>query len=224
MLRALQTRVAKFGPDNIVIYEATNGLSENSYRLAYDQGVAVGRREEDSGWLPRRSLLALLIEKNLEIMHEQRLATSSSGKLKLDTVRLDTELRTDYTNLVEASEKIAKVVAAVTFAPRLRAEQSPAEQKEAAVTSLYYMPYMTIDDLITGFAHYNQVIREVAKIHQTLLIAGEDTILADAQHYRDSVHFYRCGQRRDGQSGRSSANLIPVPSGARGGQVCTNRH
>jgi len=53
----------------------------------------------------------------------------------------------------------------VTFAPRLRAEQSPEERKEAAASSLYYMPYMAIDDLITAFAHYNQVIREVARTH-----------------------------------------------------------
>jgi hypothetical protein len=129
-------------------------------------------------WLNRHSLLALLIRKNLEILRLQRLATSSSGKVTLDTARLDAEFRKDYTNLVTASAKVAKVVVTVTFAPRLRAEQSPEEQKEAAVTDLYYTPYMMIDGLITAYAHYNQVIREVAATHQTLLVGEEESIPA----------------------------------------------
>jgi hypothetical protein len=74
------------------------------------------------------------------------------------------------------------------------AKQSPEEQKEAAATSLYYMPYMTIDDLVTSFAHYNQVIREVAGTHQRLLVGGEDTIPADAERYTDSVQFTDAGR------------------------------
>ncbi len=194
LLSALEKRVARFKPDIIVIYEATNDLSGNSYELARDEGVVSGRPQvDDFDWLTRHSLLALLIRKNLEIMRQQRLATSSSGKLKLDTVRLDGEFRRDYTNLVEASEKIAELVVTVTFAHRLRVEQSPEVQKEAAVTTLYYMPYMTINDLITGFSHYNQVIRDVASARQALLVGGEDTIPADAGHYADSVHFTGAG-------------------------------
>ena len=194
LLPALEKRVARFKPDIIVIYEATNDLSANSYELARDQGVIENRPQvDDFNWLTRHSLLALLIQKNLEIMRQQRLATSSSGKVRLDTARLDAEFRKDYTNLVEASAKIANIVVTVTFAPRLRAEQSPEQRKEAAVTSLYYMPYMTIDDLVTAFAHYNRVIREVAGTRQTLLVGAEDAIPADSEHYTDSVHFTDAG-------------------------------
>ena len=148
---------------------------------------------DDFDWVTRHSLLALLVRKNLDIMRQQRFASSNSSKVRLDTARLDAEFRKDYTNLVEASAKVAKVVVTATFAPRLRAEQSPEEQKEAAVTGLYYMPYMTIDDLVTAFAHYNQVISDVAKTHQTLLVGREETIPADAKHYADSVHFTDSG-------------------------------
>jgi lysophospholipase L1-like esterase len=190
LLPALEKRVARFKPDIIVIYEATNDLSANSYELARDQGVVEARPQvDDFNWLTRHSLLALLVQKNLEIRRQQRLATISSGKVRLDTARLDAEFREDYTNLVEASAKIANIVLTVTFAPRLRAEQSPGQRKEAAVTSLYYMPYMTIDDLVTSFAHYNQVIREVARTRRTLLVSAENVIPADDEHYTDSVHF-----------------------------------
>jgi lysophospholipase L1-like esterase len=47
--------------------------------------------------------------------------------------------------------------------------------------------------LITGYAHYNQVIREVSKSYGTLLVGDEDSIPPDAKHYTDSVHFTDAG-------------------------------
>jgi hypothetical protein len=61
----------------------------------------------DFEWLTNHSLLALLIEKNLQIIRQQRAADDAPGKLRLDTAWLDAEFRRDYTNLVEASEKVA---------------------------------------------------------------------------------------------------------------------
>ena len=78
--------MARFSPDIIVIYEATNDLSANSYEMARDQGVIADRPQvDDFDWLTRNSLLALLVRKNLEIMRLQRLATGNFGKAKLDT-------------------------------------------------------------------------------------------------------------------------------------------
>ena len=193
LLPALEKRVAQFKPDIIVIYEATNDLSANSYELAHEQGVAPRHQEETFGWLARHSLLAYLIEKNLEVMRLQRQANNPSRKIELDMPRLDAEFRQDYQNLVVASQKVAKVVVTVTFSPRLRPQQPPEQRRQAAATSLYYMPFMTIDDLLTGFDQYNQVIREVAARYHTLLVGDEDAIPADAQHYADSVHFTDAG-------------------------------
>jgi hypothetical protein len=89
LLPALKKRVARFKPDIIVIYEATNDLSGNSYELARDQGVVSTRQEEQFGWLPRHSLLALLIEKNLEIMRQQNRASLLVGGA--DTIPADAE-------------------------------------------------------------------------------------------------------------------------------------
>jgi lysophospholipase L1-like esterase len=193
LLPALEKRVAQFKPDIIVIYEATNDLSANGYELAHEQGVAPRHQEENVGWLGRHSLLVYLIEKNLEVMRLQREATNPSGKIKLDMARLDAEFRQDYINLVVASQQVAKVVVTVTFSPRLRPGETPEERREAAATALYYMPYMTLADLLSGYAHYNQVIREVAAAHHTLLVGDEDSIPADARHYTDSVHFTDAG-------------------------------
>jgi lysophospholipase L1-like esterase len=193
LLHSLQARVSQFQPDIIVIYEATNDLSANSYDLAREQGVVQARQEETIGWLGHHSLLFFLVGKNLEVQRQQWRAESSAGKIRLDMARLDAMFRNDYTNLVEASKTVAPLGVAATFSPRIRAEESTEDRRAAAITSLYYMPYMTIDDLITAFESYNNVIREVAAAHGAILIGGEYSIPGDAQHYVDSVHFNDAG-------------------------------
>src|SRR5262249_47991700 len=192
LLRSLNARVAQFSPDIIVIYEATNDLTLNSRDLAREQGLIRARREENMGWLGRHSLLAYLIAKNLDVMRQR---SRTESKIKLDMSRLDAEFRYDYTNLVETSQKFASVVVTVTFCPRIRAEQSLEDRRVAASTSLYYMPYMTPDDLNTGYVQYNKVIRDVSRTRGTVLVGDEDSIPGDAEHYVDWVHFSDAGSR-----------------------------
>ncbi|MGH7046404.1 MAG: SGNH/GDSL hydrolase family protein [Stellaceae bacterium] len=191
--RRLRLQLAQFTPDIIVIYQSTNDLEANAYALAHRQGLAARHQEQNIGWLGRHSLLVYLVEKNLEVMSLQREATAATGKIRLDMPRLDAEFRRDYASLVATSQHIAKIVVTVTFAPRLRPSQSPEKLEAGAATALYYMPYMTIADLLAGYEQYNQVIREVAAAAGTVLVGDEDAIPADARHYTDSVHFTDAG-------------------------------
>jgi lysophospholipase L1-like esterase len=207
LLRSLNARVAQFSPDIIVIYEATNDLTLNSRDLAREQGLVRARQEETIGWLGRHSLLAYLIAKNLDVMRQQ---SRTESKIKLDMSTLNAEFRNDYTNLVETSQKVASVVVTITFSPRIRAEQSPEDRRVAAITSLYYMPYMTPDDLITGFDQYNKVIRDVSRTRGTVLVGDEDSIPGDAEHYVDWVHFSDAGSRA--MANRVAQALIASPA------------
>jgi len=209
-LRRLKLQLARFAPDIIVIYQSTNDLEANAYRQAHRQGLAARHQEQTIGWLGRHSLLAYLVEKNLEVMSLQRRATADTGKLRLDMPRLDAAFRHDYTRLVAASQHIGRIVVTVTFAPRLRRSQSPTERKAAAATALYYMPYMTIADLLAGYEQYNTVIREVAAATGAVLVGDEDAIPADARHYTDSVHFTDAGSMAMAQ--RVARALIAAPS------------
>jgi hypothetical protein len=97
--------------------------------------------------------------------------------------------RGDLEELVEASSHAAKLVVLVTLSTRLRRDQSPDEQTRAAVTALYYMPYISIESLVQTYTDYNNAIRQVASASGVLLVAAEDSIPGDGEHFADSVHF-----------------------------------
>jgi hypothetical protein len=66
---------------------------------------------------------------------------------------------------------------------------------------------MAITDLIARLSRYNQVIREVAKSYDTLLVGDEHSIPADERHYTASVHVTDAG-------GADFRLSIPVADGS----------
>jgi lysophospholipase L1-like esterase len=133
-LRALKHRVAKFEPNLIVIYHATNDLSGNSFEEAKRQGVVSRRSEEELSWGSNYSLLWYLVEKNLRIMALQQSADELQGKIELDSESLAAPFRSDLRQLVHASSLAAPLVAVVTFSTRLRADQSVSVRRQRVCT------------------------------------------------------------------------------------------
>jgi len=209
-VKNLAYRVRPLDPDVIVIYHATNDLSGNSFAQAAAQGIVQRQTEQDLTWPAKYSLLWYLVEKNLRVIYSKQKATESNGKIRLDIGVLKKPFERDLLELVKESQKIADFVVIITFSTRLRPDQSPDEQRAAAVTSLYYMPYMSIDDLLRGFAAYNDVIRDVATRTGAFLIEGENDIPGDARHFVDSVHFTDEGSRKMAE--RVAAALIKNPT------------
>jgi lysophospholipase L1-like esterase len=194
ILRNFTQRVQRLEPDVVVIYEAANDLAMDSRQLAREQHLVADALGED-GWLARHSLFWLLVEKNVRIWRLQASAERTTGKLVFDPGQLSRGFEQRLRDTIRAAQRGAAVVAVATFAPRLRRDQSAAEQRRAAVTSLYYMPHMTIAGLVAGFEEYNRVIRAVATETGAVLIAGDEQIAADDLHYADSVHFRDAGSR-----------------------------
>ena len=202
-LKMLNSRVAELEPDVLLIYHATNDLSGISRNLARTQGVIAPSPKKRSLWLSQHSLLVHLVEKNLRILMAQSSATAADNpaedsdrtvaKLEFDPEALRTPFDEGLDALVKGARAAAPMVAIATFSARIRASQTKEEKSEAAVTSLYYMPYMTLDNLVAGFDLYNQVIREVASRNGATLIDGEQEIPGDAVHFNDSVHFTDAG-------------------------------
>lgn len=192
-LKSLAERVVPFSPDVIVIYHATNDLSYHTFQSAVESGLASERADNQRFWLSNYSLLSNLVELNLKILLLQNDASTESGKLVIDEDRIAPPFREDLLALARAAKDAAPVVAIATFSVQYRRGQSPEQQVQAATTSLYYMPYMSIEGLLQSFAAYNSVIRDVAKQEEIVLIGNEDHIPGNPAHFTDSVHFTDAG-------------------------------
>jgi lysophospholipase L1-like esterase len=194
-LKNLEFRVAPLQPDIIVIYHATNDMSAELRRLAVEKGVMAQGPVDAPSWMAKQSLLWNLAEKNLRIWLAQRKVEANVGRLDVDAATLGESFRRDLTALVLAARQRAKVVAVATFSAQLRADQTADQQLQAAASALYYMPFMTPKGLLGGYARYNDIIREVARVTGAVLIEGEHDIPGDARHFADSVHFTDAGSR-----------------------------
>ena len=188
-LKRFEAEVSASDPDLVVIYHASNDLSGNSRKAAKAQGLSSEAEEKNLSWLSKWSLFVYLVEKNLRIIALQRATEDASNKLDVDSAALAMPFETSLREFVRAVQASGAKVALVTFVTRLRAKQTPEEQVEAAVTSLYYMPYMTPAGLIESFDAYNDAIRKVAREEGAILVEAAHAVPGEASQFVDSVHF-----------------------------------
>jgi lysophospholipase L1-like esterase len=186
----LEYRVKPQRPDVIVIYgELTNDLTQDTRAAARSQGIV---RENFRDFSPGWSITLFLITKNLALWEGQH-AQARNGTLTFVPEELSAGFHARLRELVSDAQKVAPLVVLPTFSKRLRRDQSPQEQVRAAESMLYYMPFMSIDGLLSGYAEYNRITRLVAQETGSLVVEGEDSIPADGEHFADSVHFWDAG-------------------------------
>lgn len=190
----LEHRVKPLLPDVIVICHASNDLSRDTRELALDQGLFEGKAE-DPTFLARISLFWYLAEKNFQILLRQKAASGGVARLRFDPQSLAEGFRERIAELVDASMTSARVVALCIYPHKVRREQSYNERLRTANTSLYYMPYMSVDGILDGFGAYNRVIRNVASEKNIILAGNEYAIPGDDLHFVDSVHFTDLGSQ-----------------------------
>ena len=188
----LEVRVAPTDPDVIVIYHATNDMSSGTRTLAEAAGL-IAAGEQDPSWLAGHSLAWNLVEKNWRAWRRGGGGGTQGATLDDDPTPHAEAFRARLTGLVRAAQRQAPVVVLVTFAHKARRDQDPAAQRAACASSLYYMPYMSIEGLLAGFEAYNAVIRQVAADTGALLVEGEGRIPGDDEHFADSVHLTDAG-------------------------------
>jgi hypothetical protein len=186
----LHHRVSPLEPHVIVIYHSTNDISGNSYLLARKNGLAEKRTEKDSLRLSDYSLLVYLVEKNLGILASRNKANAPAGKLVItDQEDMRQPFRRGLEELVKQSESVSRPpVALASLSTLVRRSQSAEEQAESTETSIYYMPFMSVDSLIDSYEWYNDVIRDVAAKTDVLLIGDEHRIPGDSVHFKDAVY------------------------------------
>jgi hypothetical protein len=127
-----------------------------------------------------------LVEKNLRILANRNKANAPAGKLVItDPEDMRQPFRRDLEELVKQSESVSPLVALATFSTQVRRSQSAEGQIESTETSIYYMPFMSVDSLIDSYEWYNDVIRDVAAKAGVLLIGDEHRIPGDSVHFTD---------------------------------------
>lgn len=195
ILKNYQYRVAPLSPDMVIIYEATNNFSGEMRDLAAAQGITRSAAVQQIGWLGHFSLLWYLIEKNLMVLTAERQVATNDRHMEVDVSKLGEGYRNVLRELVRAAQRDAKLVAIATFSIQLRRGQDPAQQRRAAESAVFFMPFVTPDLVIDGIDRYNQVAREVAAETGALLIEGANDIPGDPAHFHDTVHFTDAGSK-----------------------------
>lgn len=188
-IRNLKYRLAQYKPDVIVIYHATNDLSHETRLLGKKQGVYHDGMSDSKSWMAQHSTLWYLIDKNLKLIYFKKAAQTNTQRLKFKPEDLGATFYSDLTELVKLAKNVAKMVVVPTFSSRIREEQSNEEKLEAAAPILFYMPFMTPDGLIQSYSRFNEIIRQVVREQNVLLVEGENNIPGDANHFKDTVHF-----------------------------------
>ena len=191
----LKHRVAALKPDIIVVYHATNDLSGEVRDLAVARGLAGAAESGRQSWLEQHSLLWELVVKNLRVMQAQRAAAAHVSQLTIDAAALGAGFGGELSSLLKEAAGPASRVAVATFSTQLRAEQTRHQQERAALSAFVYMPFMSIEGLISAYRRYNDIISAVASREGALLIEGETNIPGDAAHFVDNVHFNDAGSR-----------------------------
>ena len=135
------------------------------------------------------------VEKNLAVRRRQQAAEAGNNRLEFDPRELAGGFRKRLAGLIGEAQAVAPLVVVATFSHKVRREQSAEERLAACNTSLYYMPYMSVDGLLDGFEAYNEAIREAARETGAMLVDEPGSIPGDDAHFTDSVHFTDAGCR-----------------------------
>jgi hypothetical protein len=131
-------------------------------------------------------MLISLIYKNAKI----ELGGSDDANNKLNGLRND--LTQNYVSALRAmhgetqSRGIPLVLS--TFIVKYRRDQERQQQIANADVAFYYMPWMSIDDLLDGTDAYNKAVLEFGRAHGVPVVDERECIPADAEHFVDCVH------------------------------------
>jgi len=192
-LVTLRHRVAQYHPDIIVIYHSTNDLASITRKFAKLQGVY---QDTSPNWLSRNSRLWMYLNTNASIYFAKRDELENRNRLKFDSHEAGEVFRGRLIRLVAESEKVSSFVVLVTFAHRVGPyHESVVGGSFSPDVALQNMPYMRIADLEAAYREFNNVIEEVARKRNVVLISNEATIFPSDKNFTDSFHFSDNGSR-----------------------------
>ena len=184
--------VSKLEPDIVVFLPTDTSVALSN--LARRKHVHTGLPVQPS-WLAQHSELWASIEKNVQVLKLQRAAFSPQGKLTFTSEELAAEVRPALEAIATHITQDQRLLGVATVDEQLRAGQDRQEQQRAAGTALYSMPFMSIPGLLKAGQYYHEVIADVAKASNAILLAGHEQIPGTPVYYADTSHFQPAGSR-----------------------------
>jgi hypothetical protein len=206
MLTYYRAYVSKLEPDIVVLLPTDTSVALSN--LARRKRVHAGLPVRPS-WLAQHSELWATIEKNVQVIKLQRAAFFPQGKLTFTYEELAAELRPALEAIADQVTQDQHLLAVATISDQLRAGQDRQVQQRAAGTALYIMPFMSIPGLLTAKQYHNEVIADVARASNAILIEGHEQIPGTPAYYADANHFKPAGSRL--MAVRVSTALLRAP-------------
>jgi len=188
-LKNLRHRVLPLQPDLVIYYEANNQLAGDTRRLAEARGLAdpsSGARSPTVKLLSEASLLFHLCYMNLTITSAG--ADDNTKKLQGLPKDLPEGFLKEIGEFHDELKRRTIALVLSTFVVKYRADQDRAVQIKNADVAFYYMPWMSIDDLLAGIDMYNKAIVDYARTHGVPVVEETTSIPADAKHFLDCIH------------------------------------
>ncbi|MEX2285788.1 MAG: SGNH/GDSL hydrolase family protein [Planctomycetaceae bacterium] len=188
-LKNLRERVLRLEPDLAIYYEATNDITQDTRELARERGlIATTQRNRSAAaeWLSKWSLLFDLIHKNASIA----LAQADKKAAKLEGIPKDVSGRfiAELDTIRRELESHGVPLVLSTFLTKCRRDQPRSVQLANADVAFFYMPWMTIDDLLDALDNYNEAIAQYATSHGLPVLEDRTSVPGDSEHYVDYVH------------------------------------
>ena len=186
-LKNLRHRVLPLSPDLVIYYEGNNEIVSDTRDLALREGlIESGGRSRLVRALSSVSLMFDLAHKNLIILAQGRGLT----KAKMDAIPADLPNKfvgvLDQMRLELDRRGIPFMLS--TFIVKYRRNQDRETQIRNADVAFYYMPWMSIDGLLSAMDVYNQAILDYGNQHGLMVVDDREAIPPDAEHFTDCMH------------------------------------
>jgi len=189
-LRNLTYRVLPLEPDLAIYYEGNNEITKDTRQLALDRGlIASANPQALARTISNYSLLFDLTYKNLTIL---------AGRHKIAaTARTIDSVPPDLPNhFIGQLDEMRRMLAArdiplvlSTFIVKFRRNQPRATQLANADVEFYYMPWMSIDGMLSAMDIYNRAILDYGARSGLPVLDDRDAVPPDAEHFSDAMHF-----------------------------------
>jgi hypothetical protein len=194
-LQQFRHKLARFAPDAVVML--LSGQREEAERRAIEQGLFDGEPHHRS-WMARHFEFWANLERRALVRSRRHAGHDETGRVDLSDPALTEAFEQTLSELVGEVRVAGGRPVLLVPGSMLRADQDEETQMRAASSSLFLMPFMSIEGLLDSQRRFDAAIEEVAHETGSLLLRPFAGVPGDQIHFRDSSHLKPAGAHKVG--------------------------